>query len=395
MTLPDTDQLHTVRRRAETARLDRTVALLDAPLLRDALAPGTESDLRALLHDVRADLLARDDEEWTRLAGAQTRAESVHAELFSLLATSLVRTHGFDGGLLDAADRLTSWLQSASRVRTPVTLALAPGTESMNHVAWLLRLRFPPASVWDLPVLAHELGHHVVDTLESASELRRGDRPLAQAVAETAAVGVPAGDGSGWAHEYAADVFATYALGATYPLACVTLRIDPGRTAAESDSHPPWDRRVEVMAATLEAISAATGRPGPALTAREVVRPLLLLLPGAQPVPRATALVLADLATGLVAQLDRHTVHLRHDDATRAAALALRLGARHDDGTDTTDATDATDDDPGTPAPPVPTVLDAAWRWRRAHWDADDADLRRVEATVLRWCATAPAREEP
>lgn len=361
MTLPETAQLGRLRRAAEVDRLGRTEALLDDPAVRGLLAPGTELDLRAVLKHVQRALEDPDDLWSDRPVD---RAGVLHTEVFSVLAAALVREHGHDGGLLHPAATLAQELLDASRVRLPVTLALTPGGESMNRVAWLVRLRFPAASVWDLPVVAHEVGHHVVDTLESADERNRGARTLAQHVAETR------DDHPRWTHEYAADVYATYVLGAAYPVACLTLRAgtDPRGTA----THPPWAQRAELMAATLEAVSRSTGDGGAAVVADELVRPLWRRLPDAGDVGAADRARLRVLADDVVGLLATHAPASRFDDATRAVALVDDLGQ-------------------GAPPPddlPVRTVVDVAWRWRRRHWDADGARLRQVEATVLDWCTS-------
>lgn len=405
MTLPYADLFYAARLSSELDDLDRAESFLDAPDLRPILPDGAARSIHALVRDCReALLLCQGDVDWPAFREARQRAAAVRTELFCLLQTTLFRREGYDGELLDAAEGLVTHLQSLALVRRPVMLALSADAESLDGVVSMVRLRFPGTTVWHLPVLAHEYGHHVAANLGGVSELTRDARPLhdvieraATILAETTAArsgpsvngtrGYPPDAGEAQLRvaraqigEYVADMFATYALGGSYPLSCIALRIDPGTASQESDTHPPWDRRVEAMAATLEAISARLGEDRHGAMATEVIRPLWSRVSRGPAVGVGEALILSQLAESVVAELMRHTEGLLYDDADRAVALGQSL--------------DSNDDAPELPKATVATVLDAAWRWRRSHWDAEAADLERVNRIVLRWCRQVSERAE-
>jgi hypothetical protein len=184
-----------------------------------------------------------------------------------------------------------------------------------------------------------------------------------------------------WTHEYIADAFATYAMGGMYPLACLALRIAPDRALNKSASHPPWNRRVEIMATTLEVVSKHTNRGGPAAIARDVIRPLWGSLTEIPPLESGQNVFLHHLAEKIVRELLRHTHALLYDDANRAIALRDVLTT---DGPPPKMLEDTS----------VVTVLDAAWRWRRENWSASPEELSRVNDKVLDWCTFAGQRRD-
>jgi hypothetical protein len=130
---------------------------------------------------------------------------------------------------------------------------LAP-SDFFGELAQIVRVRFPDVSVWHLPVAAHEFGHFVgpriaVDVVadglpttqhpfQEILKRRHGENPLAP----------------GWqyAHEYFADMFATYALGPAFAYTCLVLRFDPVAASLPDGHHPPAARRVELILRTLE-----------------------------------------------------------------------------------------------------------------------------------------------
>jgi hypothetical protein len=382
VSLPATEQVYAARLDAELDDLARAEGDLTAARLQETLSDSVSRDIRVLIHDVRRTLeLQRSVVDWTGLHDARARARQVRTELFCLVQTALFRDEGYDEAILDAAELLVAHLQARSRIRRPVLLAVAPDSESMDHTLSMLLLRFPGASVWDLPVLGHEFGHHAVEHLESGSDAARGSRPLLELVLREVEDTVESADCKrAWPHELAADVVATYALGVSYPLACLALRVDLAQPSAGTDTHPSWDQRIEIMAATLEKISALLGTGKHAAAAAEVVRPLWRQL-SAGTIPRAArAIELGLLAEKLVGELHRHTEGLLYDDAGRAVPLGQLLDAPEQPA----DLTDAT----------VPTVLDAVWRWRRTHWDAGPDELRRAQGIALTWCREIRGRPE-
>jgi hypothetical protein len=206
--------------------------------------------------------------------------------------------------------------------------------------------------------------HDIVE--QEAAAVEESERPTARA----------------WTHEYIADAFATYAMGSMYPLACLALRIAPNKALDKSSSHPPWNCRIEIMAATLEVVSEQTNRGGPASVANDVIRPLWGRLTDVPPLGGGQNVFLRHLADKVVRQLLRHTQGLLYDDADRAVALRDELATGGPPPIMLKDAS-------------VVTVLDAAWRWRRENWSARAEDVARVNGTILDWCASVGQRQDP
>ena len=116
----------------------------------------------------------------------------------------------------------------------------------------IIRVRFPPNGVWDVPVAAHEFGHFV------AGQLNRpvgGGRQLPFQDYRASATGDGSQSDESWRaflDEYFADVYATYALGPAYASSCLELRFDPAKANDEGDrEHPAYATRAYVVLQTL------------------------------------------------------------------------------------------------------------------------------------------------
>jgi hypothetical protein len=111
-------------------------------------------------------------------------------------------------------------------------------------------VRFPPSSIWQLPMVAHELGHFVGPALVADRGLRSSN-PLAD-------LGARLGDGSeqswAWLEELFADAFATRLLGPAYGFACVLGAFDPLLAEVPTASHPAAQQRVGVITAMLDRV---------------------------------------------------------------------------------------------------------------------------------------------
>ena len=190
------------------------------------------------------------------------------------------------------------------------------------------------------------------------------------------ATGTPFQQAGAWLHELFADAFATYALGAAYPLSVMAIRVEYDRVAEESSTHPPWSRRVATMTATLEAMSRLDIGQTAADTYHENSRWLAsrwAALTGGQPGTECPAEDRAeDRAAGMVGLLAKHALpRLRYDVTGPVDRLREEL------------------DTPDMLPPPEATpahVLNAAWAWRLRHPEADDTV---VSARALDRCARA------
>lgn len=71
---------------------------------------------------------------------------------------ALVRRAGFDGGLCDLADILLGEIHDAAA--GPDLPCIAASDDAYGPLSTTIRVGFP-GSVWSLPFVAHELGHHL------------------------------------------------------------------------------------------------------------------------------------------------------------------------------------------------------------------------------------------
>jgi hypothetical protein len=194
------------------------------------------------------------------VAGLDRAAASLAIDALSAYEGALARTRRLDSGLCTVAERLLD------EVAAPHPhwrgLPVIPGeADSYTHTSGLIRLRFPPESVWGLPLVAHELGHHVAMTLTRTD----GDglhqtvrRPVLDLADEE---GQRYDDGSARSHllELFADVYATWVVGPAYLAALMALRLDPGRAMVSTVQHPAAAARVTACLATVDRLDPAAG----------------------------------------------------------------------------------------------------------------------------------------
>lgn len=226
------------------------------PLRRDLIVGSLEHqlarrrrDLDRLESDVRGDAVALADcwSSYRRIAGA---AAPVFAESLAFLEGAVSRETGLDDGLCTIADALLHDLSRRSGITWNGFTILA-GHEFFGALAQVIRLRFGEVSVWNLPVAAHEFGHHAASAI---TEQNGGaTRHPVEALLERERRRGP----QYWAygHELFADVFATWTLGPAYACTCLVARFDPLGAYANGPRHPAAARRAHVILGTLHQLS--------------------------------------------------------------------------------------------------------------------------------------------
>ncbi|RZU14276.1 hypothetical protein EV645_5147 [Kribbella rubisoli] len=356
---------------------------LDLPLIRDLLEPQAATRLSGKLGDRRKSVkralsTATEDAGWDLFATEEKAARQLMAELFALVQGRLFSSAGLDNGIAGAARRLLQDVQELSGLDRGVLVTFSPDTESVDHTIGLVRLRFPGTTVWDLPFAVHEFGHHAVHELAHIDAAHSDDRPLRSLV--TGPFGTKAGLDESHVHELIADVFATVALGATYPIACIQRRINAKQRATDGTTHPSWQRRVTTMVAALDHMTKLSDDKRYAATAAQLVLPAWQALTGQAAPPDAPEL--KALAHKAVDVLARHAPKLTYDDKESAVLVKYEL---------TTAA------QPGPPRPvEVPpnagpaAIVDAAWRWRRQNPDATPVQRSRVDKHAIALCTAVP-----
>ena len=303
----NSEQLLRMRVAEQRAQLIRIKACLDtapselAPMLRSSLETklrDCSKEFDEVLHEARLEVITA----WPSYENAVSYADRLRNEVFCYIAGAMLRRDGIDRGVGRVADLLLDELAARSGLanRLMTTLAFTTEGESLDRTINLVRLRFPGAGVWDLPVVAHEFGHYLLRECPAVRDDR--ERPFASPVSGLAdRDGIPDDQGRIPDDEHAAarieelfaDVCATYALGPAYPLAAAAFRIPHLAFDTDSPMHPRWRYRIAAMVQTLRWMADEAGLRG--VVVDRWVRPLRDALPesdtgdGVSPVRRTAS----------------------------------------------------------------------------------------------------------
>ncbi len=201
---------------------------------------------------------------WAELHALSYEVDDLLEECSLLLAGAAERSLGVDGGHCRLADALVDELVAGTPIEHWGSFTVLGRSEQYAHASRAIQVRFPASSIWDLPIVAHELGHFVGPALIETVGLRT-EHPLDELFADL-------GDGTeeswSWLQELFADAFAAYVLGPAYGFSAAVVVLDPLLAAVATDTHPPAHQRMQLIASAL---SAADSREG-AHWAERVVR---------------------------------------------------------------------------------------------------------------------------
>lgn len=222
-----------------------------------ALIGNARTRLETLKRDIQRSGVTR--ERLTKMAELQQATDRVTSECLALALGALARHFEVDAGACDQADLLIREL--AGRVDRRFARPTVPGEEEFLHrAADVVRRRVPDNGLWDLPIMAHEFGHVVASGLQTYDAV--GDQVLRPV--ETFLAGFD-GLRRQQVTELFCDVFATFALGPSYPCALVLHRLDPTARAVvdETATHPGDASRVYACLWTLRRMQGSTKIAGP------------------------------------------------------------------------------------------------------------------------------------
>ena len=208
-------------------RLDLLRRRLD--FVRAALPPGTAVALdlvsKAKQVDMQLEAEQADNTRWHRFVELEEQCKVPFRDAFAFL-----KHHGHpviaSGGPPTLAEALSDELRAACELGiTPVIVA--DMDDSFSDGGQMIRLRFPPADIWDLPVLAHEFGHFAAHQL--AAKATNGRLERSQAVRRAIddflgahkLVGAEREKWTDWLNEVFGDMFATYVLGPAFALSAL------------------------------------------------------------------------------------------------------------------------------------------------------------------------------
>ncbi|MFD0273124.1 hypothetical protein ACFVHB_04310 [Kitasatospora sp. NPDC127111] len=387
--LPDRNALLAGRIGQELADLKLMMRALREVSAEAGIGKAAQQRFGMLLADATGQLqgLADDPQHarWADLAAEQDKLTPVKRELLAFVQGLLMQRSVLERDFVEATTRLLDDLTIRSGIKRDVLLSvdvsefLAPSTSMM-------RFRFTDTTVWALPSMVHELGHHAANHLlaETKPEYLYSRPVVAHlgtaAVAERDVSDVTEKKARDWLNELFADVYATYALGPAYPLSVIALRAVPDGFDDDLGTHPSWNRRVVTMLGALHEMSERPSSTDQnarfALFADSVVEPLWRST-GAEPLPPD------DPAAQQSAEQGRDMV--RKLAANTPADLLYPIGADVDRL-----ATGLAEQPAGPPDGTTPAqVVGAAWLWWLNHWNAGRWLTDQVSRSALRLCVMA------
>jgi hypothetical protein len=185
---------------------------------------------------------------WAEVHTLRWEVDELLQECLMLVQGRSDRAFAFDDGYCALADALVDELVARTPVGHWSSFTVVGRSDQYSRASRVIQVRFPPTSIWQLALVAHELGHYVGPALAADRGLR-SQSPLID-------LGEQRGDGSreswAWLEELFADAFATRLLGPAYGFTCVLSAFDPLLAEVPTPSHPAPQQRVGVITAMLE-----------------------------------------------------------------------------------------------------------------------------------------------
>ena len=331
-----------------------------------------QKDSLALLEAVRGGKRMQDC--WDAFAVLDANVRPLLEEFVSLLQGTMERRAGLDEGICDIADAMLEQLCRLADVGWRRFTVL--GSDYLTERTGVVRVRFPVASIWDLPFLAHELGHVIEHDIRADDDDGARFEVLTRYLAES----TPSAQQQAFLREHYADVLATYAVGPMFGWAVICQQFDPVSALdreADLETHPSNAKRVHVILRTLESMDGAQPNAPKYGACRDQMTRLWETMVAAGRKPRG-------LPVRTISQLDRHQAGLfrivdenlpmlRYSGWERARALAEYVAA--------SDSPTAPD-----PAATIVDALNAAWIARVAEANMDAFALRRMGGKFERIC---------
>jgi len=364
----------------DLSRAKRMMNAMPADKFRERIEIRFETDFRkhqqsclALLHGVCGGRGLPDC--WRKVAVIDSELRPLLDECVALLQGTMARRAGLDDGVCDIADALLEHLSGLADVGW--RRFTVPGSEYLTERTGIVQVRFPAASIWDLPFAAHEFAHSVEPQITAVDEDGTRFEILTRLLTN---MGIEAQQ-QAFLREHFADVLATYAVGPMFGWAAAVLYFDPLSafdSEGQLDRHPSSAKRMHIILRTLEAMDETRPEGEPVF---EMCRVEMKKLWGET---LAAAGHTTELDGGTIAQLNREQSDLfqiiddnlpllRYAGWEQAQALAERVG--DDDSLPLLGANTS-----------IVDVLNAAWVKRLARPGADVFELHRIEGKSEKIC---------
>lgn len=194
-------------------------------------------------------------ERWTEYRELKEKTiDPLLKECLAMLEGSLVRMSKLDDGICRIADALIYDLELKLSVPWG-RFTILDVEEYINNLANIIRIRFPGASIWSLPLVVHEFGHFVGEELKRTTTYGHY-HPFEDLLNEA---GRDPNMGKDFLREHFADHFATCVLGPSYAFACFMLRFDPLTANSEGQFHPSDNKRAYWILQVLKTMNEEQG----------------------------------------------------------------------------------------------------------------------------------------
>ncbi len=220
--------------KARIGELHKVQAKIEAAAAAETLSQQTAGSEQAA-HAALAQQLRQ--ETWLEL-GDTTFAQDrpIFAEYVDFLRGVALRDMGLDAGICQVADELVRRFRLVPNTNWESFTILARDEAVDKTLASIIRLPFPEWTVWALPLVAHEFGHMVSHSAD-----------IHQFIAARVAPDWPARA----LQDCLADAFATYAMGPSYALALILLRLNPLHAFQDGEDQAAHAKRAFVVLTML------------------------------------------------------------------------------------------------------------------------------------------------
>src|SRR6266566_3323148 len=313
---------------------------------------------------------------WAALAELERLTQLLASETLAVVGGISMRVRGLDSEAGELPEALLAAVAGSMALGYEF-ITVPSGSEFIDVMSDVIRVRYPGAGVWDLPVVLHEFGHFLVGHLPRSAE------PSVSAIIDRERSASPRR--GYFADELWADTFAAYVGGPAYAFSAMARFDVVGAAEDALPSHPSAMKRVAAIRLTLGHSQTAWQRRRRAAGSLEV--PIAsaedlwrnrLRAAGVATEPDATDRTYAEeLAGQFIGILDRDWPRIRYDDTRRAAAIRQGL----DDG-----------------QPELPRdaglidVLNGGW-WARRNAEAEFGDADVITEQVSHMCREIMADE--
>jgi hypothetical protein len=171
-----------------------------------------------------------------------------------------------DSGAAPLAGGLIAELCDKLSLGEPPVIA-PDADDSFNDFVQIIRLRYPSAGIWDVPVVAHELGHFAAYRLTSWGDGLQRSQKVREFICEYLADnGIEKENAQKrwrhWLNEFFADAFATYCVGPCYAASCLLLRFNVAQACSnENETHPSSAARAAAILEILSEMNRSVANP--------------------------------------------------------------------------------------------------------------------------------------